>query len=135
MRIRVALLLTAALLCCAPPAFGDPPTCSGTPIATCSSGSPSGSVQIKPQAVPTSSTAVTGYDAYLKTITVTNTTAGALTFTLADRQAAPIAVLQAVSIAANTTYVIVFPSLYWCPGGFTVASSGAGLNFYAAWTQ
>ena len=98
-------------------------------------GAPSGAVQIKPQAVPTSSTAVTGYDAYLKMITVTNTTAGALTFTLADGQAAPVAVLQAVPIAANTTYVISFPSLYWCPGGFTVAASGAGLRFYATWTQ
>ena len=98
-------------------------------------GAPVSAVQVKPQAVPTSAAIVASYDAYLKTITVTNTTGGALTFTLADRQASPIAVMTAVSIAANTTYILSFPSLYWCPGGFTVLASGTGLNYYASWLQ
>lgn len=128
-------LALAALLSCAPLAFAQPPTCQGSPIATCRMGTPAGTVQIKPQAVPTSAAIVTSYDAYLKTVTVSNTTAAALTFTLADRQATPVAAMQAVSIAANTSYVIVFPDGYYCPYGFTVTASGAGLNFYAVWKQ
>lgn len=127
----LALALLAAL-----PAFAqNPATCGAQTIPICTPGGGSGSVQIKPQAVPTSTGVVAASDAYLKTITVTNTTAGALTFTLADRQASPIAVMSAVSIAANTTYVIVFPALYWCPGGFTALASGSGLTMYGAWLQ
>ncbi len=133
--MRTSGLFLIASLCCVPVVSADPPTCRGTPIAVCTGGSPAGVAQIKPQPVPTSTTAVAVYDAYLKTVTVTNTTAGALTFTLADAQATPVAVLSAVLIAANTTYVIVFPDSYWCPGGFTVTASGAGLTFYAAWKQ
>lgn len=128
LKALAALFLLASAL-----GFGqNPTTCNTATIPICTQGTGAGDVQIKPQAVPTSTTVVGASDAYLKTITVTNTTAGALTFTLADRQASPIAVLSAVSVAANTTYLIVFPVPYWCPGGFTVAASGAGLNFYGA---
>jgi hypothetical protein len=127
--------LLLALVAIAPMCAQNPATCNGSTPAICTGAQPSGNVQLKPQAVPTSTTAVTPADAYLQTVTVTNTTSGALTFTLADRQVSPVAVMTAVSIAANTTYVIAFPNLYWCPGGFTVAASGSGLNFYAAWKQ
>jgi hypothetical protein len=110
-------------------------TCNAATPAVCGAGLPQSDVQIKPQAVPTSTTVVATYDAYLKTVTVANTTAGALTFTLADRQASPIAAMAAVSIAANTSYVIVWPALYWSPGGFTVLASGSGLTYFAAWKQ
>jgi hypothetical protein len=127
-----ALFLTASAL---PLAAQTLATCNAATPAICSPGAPSGDVQIKPQAVPTSTTVVTAYDAYLKTVTVSNPTSGAITFTLSDRQASPLAVLGAVSIAANTTYVIAFPFYYWCPGGFTVTSSGAGLTWYAGFRQ
>jgi hypothetical protein len=110
-------------------------TCNTATPAICSAPDGNGVVQIKPQAVPTSSTAVTTYDAYLHTITIANTTSGALTFTLADRQASPVSAMSAVSIAANRTYVIVFPNGYWCPGGFTVIASGSGLTWYGRWAQ
>lgn len=110
-------------------------TCNSATVPVCTTGSPSGDVQIKPQAVPTSSTTVTSYDAYLKTVTVANTTASPITFTLADKQGSPVNVLSAVSVPANTTSVITFPDLYWCPGGFTVQAGGNGLNFYASWRQ
>lgn len=127
------LLLLAAF---AALAYGQStPTCSSATIPLCGAGQPSGDMQVKPQAVPTSTGNVAFVDSYLKSVTVANTTAGAITFTLADRQASPIAVLSAVSIAANTTYVIVFATPYWCPGGFTVLAGGAGLNFYSAWRQ
>ncbi len=125
----MALFITASALA------QNPATCNTATIAICSQGSPSGDVQIRPQAVPTSATAITGYDAYLKTVTVTNTTGGAITFTLTDRQASPIDAISAVSIAANTTYVITFPNFYWCAGGFKVSAGGAGLVYYAAWRQ
>lgn len=128
-----------ALLACAPglaalfPPYAaiaqTPPTCTTATVPVCQLGTPNGEVQIKPVAVPTSTTSVTPSDAYLETITVSNPTSGAITFTLADGQASPIAALAAVSIAANTTYVIVWPVPYWCPSGFTVTSSGAGLTF------
>ena len=97
----------------------------------------SGDVQIKPQAVPTSSTVVTSYDAWLSTITITNTTGSAVTVTVADQQASPVKLLNSVSIAANTTYVVTFPAKkeYWLPGGFTIQAGGSGLNFFAAWRQ
>jgi hypothetical protein len=133
--LSARVLLFAAVSAALAFAQSSPATCNSATVPVCSKGSPSGDVQIKPQAVPSSSTVVTKVDAYLKTITVTNTTSGAVTFTLQDGQGSPIAVLSAVSVAANTTYVIVFPALYWCPGGFTVQASSTGLNFYGAWRQ
>lgn len=130
------LRLAALALVCAAAAFAqNPATCNSATIPLCTMGQPAGDTQIRPQAVPTSTGTVTTNDAYLKTVTITNTTGGALTVTLADRQASPIAVLSAVSIAANTTYVIVFPVPYWCASGFTIVASGGGLNYYASWKQ
>jgi hypothetical protein len=131
---RLSRLAFAGILAAAA-AFAQTATCNSATIPVCTNGTPSGDVQIKPIAVPTSSTAVTSSDAYLKSITVTNTSTGALTFTLADRQGTPVSVMSAVSIGANTTYVVTFPNLYWCPGGFTVQAGGSGLNFYASWRQ
>jgi hypothetical protein len=95
----------------------------------------SGDVQIKPQATPTSSTVVASTDAYLKQVTVTNTTSGALTFTLSDRQGTPVDFISAVSFPGNSVTVIPVPVPYWLPNGFTVVASGAGLNYSAAWRQ
>jgi hypothetical protein len=94
-----------------------------------------GERQIKPQAVPTSTTAVTTVDAYIRQITVANTSAGAINFTVADRQGTPIAFVPTVAIGPNTLYVVVIPKNYWAPGGFTVLASGSGLVYYASWRQ
>ena len=110
-------------------------TCNNATPALCSAGTPSTVVQIKPQAVPTSTTIVTAQDAWLMTITVSNPTGGAITFTVADKQASPIAVVGAVSVGANTTYILSWPVFYWCPGGFTVTSGGAGLTWFGKWAQ
>lgn len=126
-----ALILLALAL----PAAAQIAMCSTATIPLCTPGNAAALVQIKPQAVPTSTTIVTIFDAYLSTITVSNPTSGAITFTLADRQASPIAALPAVSIPANTAYVIVWPAGYWCPNGFTITSSGAGLTVYGAFKQ
>ena len=130
----LALLLIGAL-----PAFAQATaTCTSATPAICNLFPPSNPVQVKPQAVPTgSAVAVTSVDAYLQTVTVSNTTSGALTFSLCDRQASPICLLPAVSIAANALNVVVWagPAFYWCPAGFTVLASGSGLTWYAGWRQ
>jgi len=95
----------------------------------------SGVMNIAPKAAPTSLTQVTPYDAMLFGVTVTNTTAGALTFTLQSRDASPIAFLSAVSIPANSSYVVAIPFGLWMVRGFSVVASGAGLNYYAQWRQ
>lgn len=94
-----------------------------------------GLVQIKPQAVPTSTTVVAASDAWIQGITIINTSAGALTVTVASRETSPVSLLEAVSIAANTTYVVSVPYGHWMPQGFTITSSGSGLNYYAKWRQ
>ena|ERR1700685_503555 len=133
MKTRIALFFVFA----AALAFGQntTATCNNATPAVCGPGAPVTVAQVKPQAVPTSTTTVTAADAYLMTITVSNPTAGAITFTVADKQASPIAVAGAVSVAANTTYILTWPAYYWCPGGFTVTSSGAGLTWFGKWQQ
>ncbi len=97
--------------------------------------STAGVMNIAPKAVPTSLTTVAAYDAMLYGVTVTNTTAGAITFTLQSRDSSPVAFLSAVSIAANTTYVIAVPFGVWMVRGFSVQASGVGLTYYAQWRQ
>lgn len=89
---------------------------------------------IVPMAVPTSAmTDVVTSDVRLAEITLTNTTAGALTVTVQDKQGSPLAFLSAVSIAANTTYVVETPGLRYMPGGVSWQASGAGIVGYMSW--
>ncbi len=119
---RMLLILAALALFAASPTIYQPTEGSGL-------------VQIKPQAVPTSTTAVATSDAWLQGLTITNTSGGALTVTVASRESSPVALLEAVSIAANTTYIVSLPYGHWLPSGFTIAASGSGLNYYAKWRQ
>ena len=89
--------------------------------------------QIYPVAVPTSPADVTTSDARIVEVTLTNTTAGALTVTITDKQASPLAFLSAVSVAANSTYVIETPGLRYMPGGITWSASGSGIVGYVSW--
>jgi hypothetical protein len=120
----------------AAPAFAQLNTCNTATIPICQPGSGNGDVQIKPQAVPTSTTIVAASDAFLKSITVTNATGSAITVTIADRQASPVS-LAAISVAAGTTYILTWLDgrLYWCPGGWTILASGAGATFEATFRQ
>ena len=80
--------------------------------------------------VPSSATDLTTTDTDLYQITIANTTASACTFTLADKQTSAITHMSAVSIAANTTYVIAFPEGLYLKGGMTW-SSGTATCLYA----
>ena len=93
---------------------------------------------IQPVAVPTSTTNVgSASDACLISITITNKSGGSLSFSLCDRQGTPVCAVAAAPIAANTTYILVWPvgAMYWCPGGFTILASGTGLTIEGNFRQ
>ena len=79
-------------------------------------------------AVPTSPTDVVAKDAMIYQIVIVNPTAGAITITIEDKDDTPSELLEAVSIAANTTYVVAFPFGEHMVGGISWTSSGAGLK-------
>jgi hypothetical protein len=83
-----------------------------------------------PGLIPAVDTDVYAKNIWLSEITLTNTSAGAVTVTVQDKQATPRAVLSAVSVAAHTTYVIQFSARY-CPNGVSwSASSGTAVVGY-----
>lgn len=67
-------------------------------------------------------------DATIWQIMVCNTTAGAITFTVTDKQATPRYILPAVSIAGNTTYIVSWPEGQYCDSGISWVASGVGLQ-------
>jgi hypothetical protein len=77
------------------------------------------------QTVPDSPTAVTTTDTEIYQITLGNTTGGACTFTLADRATSAKTIMSSVSVAANYTYVIVWPEGMFMDEGFTWSSGTA----------
>lgn len=113
-------IVTVTLLVLACVAFGAAPTLITLPNNLVF-------VEIKPMAVPTSSTAACDSTIWLDSITFTNTTAGSLTVTVADQQGSPITVLAAVAVPANSFTVAKVWS-YRMEGGFKWTASGAGVN-------
>lgn len=79
-------------------------------------------------AVPSSATDLTTTDTRLWQISVANTTAGALTFVVLDKQTTPRTVIPTVSIAANTAYIISWPEGVFCSSGINWAASATGLE-------
>ena len=80
------------------------------------------------QAVPTGATDLTTTDTRIYQISVANTTAGALTITIKDRQSSAKNVCTAVSIAANTTYILAWQEGLFLDDGLNWIASGAGLE-------
>ena len=78
-------------------------------------------------AVPTSLTDICTTTAHVYQVHVSNTTAGALTFLLQDKQATPGQLVPSVSIAANTAYILTWPEGQQA-SGISVQGSGAGLQ-------
>lgn len=77
------------------------------------------------QLVPNATTSVNTTDTWIFQITVANTTGSAVTFTVQDRAGTPKSLLSAVSIAANTTYVLAFPEGVLMDDGFTWSASSS----------
>lgn len=74
------------------------------------------------QLVPSSDTDVSTTDTEIYQISVTNVTGAACTFTVKDKQATARYLVNAASIAAATTYVIVWPEGAYMEDGFSWAS-------------
>lgn len=77
------------------------------------------------QTVPDTPTALSTTDTEIFQLTLGNTTASACTFTMADRATSAKTVMAAVSIAANTTYVLAFPEGLYMSNGITWSSGTA----------
>jgi len=79
--------------------------------------------------VPNVAADLTTTDSVIFQISLANISAGAVTLTIKDRAGSPKSLMEAVSIAANTTYVIAFPEGVWMTGGINwVASAANSLN-------
>lgn len=98
-----------------------------TPCGTTSfeTGSPVGVA-----AMPTSATAVAAATTCALTIIVSNTTAGALTYTVTDNAGSPINFLNAVTINAGERNEYTFPNGMKFNAGIKVTASGAGITYY-----
>lgn len=79
-------------------------------------------------AVPALAADVTTKDSIIYQIVIVNTTAGAITITVKDKDGTPSELLPTVNIAANTTYIAVFPYGEHMVGGINWVASGAGLK-------
>lgn len=85
------------------------------------------------QAVPTTLTDVATSDCQLLSVTVVNTTGGALTFTFHTKDASPLSLPLAASIPANTSVNFNIPAGMLCKGGMSVEASATGLYFSLVW--
>jgi len=77
------------------------------------------------QSVPTSGTDLTTTDTWLWQVTVGCGSTGR-TITVSDKQSSPLTILNAVSIAANQTFVIAWPEAIKMIGGVNWSASGTG---------
>lgn len=75
--------------------------------------------------VPAVATDLSTTDTEIYQITVANTTGSACTFTLSDRQASAKTILPAVSIAANTAYVLEWAEGLYMSNGVTWSTGTA----------
>lgn len=81
------------------------------------------------QAVPAVATNFNSANTWVMEILVSNNTAGALTFTITDRQTSPQALATAISIPANSGLLFNFePFGQYMPGGIVWNASGAGMT-------
>lgn len=121
-KILHVILAWALFLNLTPIAFSD----SGTTRSTFSRNHQLASEE---QVVPSSATDVATTDTWIFQITITNVTASAATITMTDKATVPLDFLKTVSIAANTTYVIVFPEGKKFKNGLTwVSGTASALN-------
>jgi len=79
-------------------------------------------------AVPSTPADLCATDAQIWQVSVCNTTAGALTFSLYDKQATPRYAVKAKSIAANDTVIYAWPEGLFLSGGITWGASNTGLE-------
>lgn len=78
--------------------------------------------------MPTVAADLSTKDTVIFQIVLCNTTAGAITTTIKDKQSTARFILNAASIAGNTTYVIAFPEGVRMKSGVNWVASGDGLD-------
>lgn len=79
------------------------------------------------QAVPKIAADLTTTTSWIWQLTFVNTTAGALTVTVADKNTVPLDLLDTVSLAANTTTIYSFPESVKMIGGINWVASDDGI--------
>jgi two-component sensor histidine kinase len=77
------------------------------------------------QLVPSSDTDVATTDTEIYQINLANITGAACTFTVKDKQATARYLIASANVAANTTYVIVWPEGAYMEDGFSWSSDTA----------
>lgn len=79
--------------------------------------------------VPATPTDLAATDAIIFQIVVANVTASAATITVSDKAGSPLALLNTVTIAPYTTYVVAFPEGVWMTSGITwTGGTASALN-------
>ena len=76
----------------------------------------------------------TNQDCWVDQITLSNITGGAITVTITDNQTAVLSLLTAVSLAANSTTLLVFPGGLFFDGGMLINASGTAA-IQAKWRE
>jgi len=79
-------------------------------------------------AVPTVAADLFAQDGQLFQLSLTNGTGGALTITVFDKAATPLAALRVTSVAAGGTVVFSWPEGLTLQGGLNWVASGVGLE-------
>lgn len=86
-------------------------------------------------AMPTSSTAVAAASTCVVSMTISNTSAGALNVTVSDNAGTPINFLNAFTMPAGSTSTYNFPNGMKFNAGIKVQASGAGVTYYIEGVQ
>lgn len=98
-----------------------------------------GPFEIYYQAVPTSLTAISTHDAHLIGYCVSNSSGGALTFTIQTADASPLPLPITGSIpalgSAGSSVCFNAPFGLLSKGGFSIQASGSGLYYQLVWTN
>lgn len=81
------------------------------------------------QAMPTVSTAITASTTCVLEIAVSNTSGGALTYTISDNQGSPIAFVSAVTINSGERNTYTFPNGAKFTSGVKLNASGSGVTY------
>lgn len=81
------------------------------------------------KAWPASATDLATKTCATTSFTIRNPTAGALTFTIADKAGSPVTIYNAHSLAAGAEYTFRNPDGSYFNGGMTASASGAGLVY------
>lgn len=129
-KIVIALLCVLCLHAAAPTLINR----TGKPVSPSGNGMYGGPYEFYYQAVPQTLTDVATADVHILSYCFYNSTGGALTLTVQTKDVSPLALPLSGSLAATTVACLTMNGLL-SKGGFSVQSSGAGMLYYAQFTN